>query len=268
MRTAFRSDDLIASYSSKGPTLLDHIVKPDIVAPGNQMISLVASKSTVASNSTVNRILYSEYQKTSSKSYSGDYYKLSGTSMAAATVSGTAALMLHNDWSLTPDSIKARLMRSATKAFPTYSVSTDPLTGIQYTSQYDVFTVGAGYLDVWSALNETASVDFSSTAASPSAIYDAAQGTVRIVNTDTSIWGKAAVWGTAAVWGSAAVWGTSVFVDGQAAVWGSSAIWGSAAVWGTSNTKGNVAIWGTAAVWGTSTKPAGESLTQLINGDK
>jgi serine protease AprX len=30
MGTANRSDDLIASYSSKGPTLLDHIVKPDI----------------------------------------------------------------------------------------------------------------------------------------------------------------------------------------------------------------------------------------------
>src|SRR5712691_2699138 len=30
-----RSNSLIASYSSKGPTLLDHVVKPDIVAPGN-----------------------------------------------------------------------------------------------------------------------------------------------------------------------------------------------------------------------------------------
>jgi len=33
--TPVRSDDLIASYSSKGPTLVDHFVKPDIVAPGN-----------------------------------------------------------------------------------------------------------------------------------------------------------------------------------------------------------------------------------------
>src|SRR5256714_949357 len=28
-------DDIIATYSSKGPSLVDHIVKPDLVAPGN-----------------------------------------------------------------------------------------------------------------------------------------------------------------------------------------------------------------------------------------
>ena len=34
METVSRADDLIASYSSKGPTLIDHVVKPDLVAPG------------------------------------------------------------------------------------------------------------------------------------------------------------------------------------------------------------------------------------------
>src|SRR5271165_4985828 len=38
MNTPSRTDDLIASYSSKGPTSIDHIVKPDLVAPGNQVI--------------------------------------------------------------------------------------------------------------------------------------------------------------------------------------------------------------------------------------
>jgi serine protease AprX len=42
MGTPTRADDLIASYSSKGPTLLDHVVKPDIFAPGNLMISVLA----------------------------------------------------------------------------------------------------------------------------------------------------------------------------------------------------------------------------------
>jgi len=36
--TSSRADDHIASYSSKGPTLFDHIVKPDLVAPGNRII--------------------------------------------------------------------------------------------------------------------------------------------------------------------------------------------------------------------------------------
>src|SRR5205823_11310916 len=43
-----RSDDLIASYSSKGPTYIDLTVKPDIVAPGNQVVSLLAPGSTLA----------------------------------------------------------------------------------------------------------------------------------------------------------------------------------------------------------------------------
>src|SRR5208282_1418967 len=40
MGTPTRADDLIATYSSKGPTAIDHIVKPDIVAPGNLQVSL------------------------------------------------------------------------------------------------------------------------------------------------------------------------------------------------------------------------------------
>ncbi len=42
MGTPTRNDDLIASYSSKGPTAIDHIVKPDLVAPGNLLVSLEA----------------------------------------------------------------------------------------------------------------------------------------------------------------------------------------------------------------------------------
>src|SRR6266700_7558759 len=41
MGTATRSDDLIASYSSKGPTAFDHYVKPDILAPGNRIVSTI-----------------------------------------------------------------------------------------------------------------------------------------------------------------------------------------------------------------------------------
>jgi hypothetical protein len=48
MGTPGRSDDLVASYSSKGPTQVDHIVKPDIMAPGNQVVSLLAYDATLA----------------------------------------------------------------------------------------------------------------------------------------------------------------------------------------------------------------------------
>src|SRR5580698_8694178 len=51
MGTPARVDDLIASYSSKGPTVVDAVVKPDLVAPGNLLTSLEAPNST----------LYNEY---------------------------------------------------------------------------------------------------------------------------------------------------------------------------------------------------------------
>jgi hypothetical protein len=57
-----RADDLIASYSSKEPTLLDHIVKPDIVAPGNLMTSVFASSSaTLVKTSPKNIVALSSY---------------------------------------------------------------------------------------------------------------------------------------------------------------------------------------------------------------
>src|SRR5262249_20912264 len=45
--TPTRLDDTVASYSSKGPTLIDHVVKPDLVAPGNRIISLQAPGSYI-----------------------------------------------------------------------------------------------------------------------------------------------------------------------------------------------------------------------------
>ena len=47
--TMATSDDLIASYSSRGPTNVDLIAKPDVVAPGNLVDSLLAPGSTLAS---------------------------------------------------------------------------------------------------------------------------------------------------------------------------------------------------------------------------
>ena len=47
MGTYDRTDDLIASYSSKGPSFGDFVVKPDLVAPGNQVVSLLAPGATL-----------------------------------------------------------------------------------------------------------------------------------------------------------------------------------------------------------------------------
>jgi subtilase family protein len=66
--------------------------------------------------------------------------------MAIPVVSGAVADLLQAKPSLTPDQVKALLMLTAYKAFPTSSMVTDG--GENYVSYYDIFTVGAGYLDL------------------------------------------------------------------------------------------------------------------------
>jgi serine protease AprX len=54
MDTYSRTDDLIASYSSKGPSLYDNVVKPDLVAPGNQVVSVEAAGNNTLFNNYPN----------------------------------------------------------------------------------------------------------------------------------------------------------------------------------------------------------------------
>ncbi len=156
--STLRSNSLIASYSSKGPTLLDHVVKPDIVAPGNRVVSLYApavwNSATGQYNTEAlpqeypqNLVSYPYYDGSNSLGYSNYLYFLSGTSMATPVVSGAAALLVQAQPRITPDQVKARLMKTAYKAFPSTSATVDPVTGVTYVSEYDIFTVGAGYLD-------------------------------------------------------------------------------------------------------------------------
>ncbi|HUA17822.1 MAG TPA: S8 family peptidase [Bryobacteraceae bacterium] len=238
--TATRSDDLIASYSSKGPTLLDHVVKPDLVAPGNLIISVLGDGT-----------LPQEYPQSVVDT---NYFMLSGTSMAAPMVSGAAAMLLQQNPNLTPDQVKARLMATAWKNFPVSSTATDPTTGITYTSYYDIFTVGAGYLDVWAALNSGALANGS--AASPIATYNSTDGSVTLSNLS----GQSVIWGTSLIWGTSVIWGTS-------AVSGDSLIWGTSVIWGTSAPSNLSIIWGTSLIWGTSV-PTGQTSLVAIDGEQ
>src|SRR3954463_7875041 len=185
METPERTDALIASYSSKGPTLIDAVVKPDIVAPGNLLVSLETA-GTLYNMYPGSRVPYSFYMVGGSSAPSSSYFTLSGTSMATGVVSGVVADLLQKSPRLTPDQVKARLMKTAWKSLPAFSSVTDPDTGITYTDQDDVFTVGAGYVDVDAAL---ASQDVASLSAlSPTAVYDPKSGNVSMSTDPSAVW--------------------------------------------------------------------------------
>ena len=244
--TPSRADDQIASYSSKGPTLFDHVVKPDLVAPGNRIISLYTSGITLDQLYPGNEIPNSLYQKNGNSTASTSYFILSGTSMATPVVSGAAALLLQQNPSLTPDQVKARLMKTAYKNLIPYTSVTDPLTGQIYNSQSDIFTVGAGYLDIQAVTLASTDLAASNTgsASSPAATQDSS-GNIVLVNGSSVVWGKSVIWGTAVVWGNSVIWGTDV--SGQSVLWGKLGLLGSqrsvqgySVVWGKSVCVGQI----------------------------
>ena len=177
--------------------------------------------------------------------------------MATPVVSGAAALMIQSDPTLTPDTVKARLMKSATKVFPGVSTATDPLTGQVYVDYYDIFTVGAGYLDIEGALLGTDTVPTTLSAKSPTAVYDPVTGSVYLASDDMELWDSSIVWGSSVVWGTTVFSGSTV--DGQSVVWGNSVVWGS-------NTQdGFSVIWGSSVIWGNTTRA--ESMSVLTKGE-
>jgi serine protease AprX len=227
--TGSRLDDTIASYSSKGPSLLDHIVKPDLVAPGNRVVSLDSPGNKLG---TLN--------STFIVGANGKYLRLSGTSMAAPIVAGAAALMVQKDPAITPDTVKARLMKTAWKGYPVSSWGYD-VWGHSYFSQYDVFTIGAGYVDIYSALKNTDVVNGG--APSPVAVMDPATGQVTLNNSQSITWGNSITWGSSIIWGNSIVWGGN-------AVLSDSIIWGNSIIWGQTGVAANSIIWGNSIVWG------------------
>jgi serine protease AprX len=97
--TADRRDDVVAPFSSVGPTV-DGVAKPDLVAPGISIVSVRAPGSWADLDRPEARV-------------GSAYFKGTGTSQAAAVVSGIAALLFEADSSLTPDEAKAALMGSS-----------------------------------------------------------------------------------------------------------------------------------------------------------
>ena len=240
--TIWRYDDVMAAYSSRGPTAVDYEAKPDLVAPGTGIVSLSDPASTLYATKAA--YLLSGARATSYR----PYLSLSGTSMAAPVVSGTVALMLQANPTLTPNMVKAIL---------------------QYTSQtysgYDALTQGAGFLNTRGAVQLAR-------------FFRTAREGDRLPM--SRAWSKQIIWGNHRLAGgvirpnanafeATTVWGSMFDASGDNIVWGTlfagdddNIVWGTLdfldnIVWGTVlDTNGDNIVWGTFLdgdniVWGT-----------------
>jgi serine protease AprX len=237
-----QASQTVASYSSKGPTLIDHVVKPDLAAPGNQVTSLIDTNGWLAANYPNYDVFPCSLFTCGPTVGSPEYYQLSGTSMATPVVSGAAALLLQQNPTMTPDQVKARLMKTAWKGFGHYTSAKDN-HGNSYNLQHDIFAIGAGFVDVAAAL--------ASTDLAPSNVGAAVSPTVSFDPTTQEAWlipYPNSVWNSAVLWGDAVVWGDAVFTGN--CVQGYAVVWGDAVVWGASTTQGFAVVWGDALVWG------------------
>ncbi|OGO14808.1 MAG: hypothetical protein A2Z14_06180, partial [Chloroflexi bacterium RBG_16_48_8] len=95
--TANRSDDTIPTWSAHGVTM-DGVVKPDVYAPGRHIISVLSSKSPWAT------------QYPDRVYGNGQYFRMSGTSMAAPIVAGAIADWILGNPGHSPNEIKYLLM--------------------------------------------------------------------------------------------------------------------------------------------------------------
>jgi serine protease AprX len=237
--TVDRRDDKMALYSSRGPTMIDFAVKPDLVAPGTGTVSLAAQDSVFYLTKTT--YLVSSLRLSSLLSPM-PYLTLSGTSMATPVVSGTVALMLEANPSLTPNMVKAILQFTS-----------------EVKSQYDFLTQGAGFLNTLGAVRLSRYF---------------ATGQKGDHYPDMRSWSRHIFWGNKRVrggvltpggtaWALNIVWGDSVTPGGQNIVWGENCtnaqcdniVWGNNIVWGDTDANDNI-VWGNTdgdnIVWGNS----------------
>jgi hypothetical protein len=145
-RYTVSGDDELAGYSSRGPTE-SAFVKPDVLVPASRTIAPMPDASFLAREIPEARIhdrADVDYG-IGAPSLAHTYYQLSGTSMAAAEVSGLAALILQANPALTNDQVKYRLLATARPAL-------DTTTG---QPAYSFWEQGAGRVDVQQAVFTT-----------------------------------------------------------------------------------------------------------------
>ena len=189
-QTANRSDDTVASYSSRGPTLVDGIAKPDLVAIGSSVVASCSPDAQLA-RSHPEAVVYSE-------GGTPVYLKMSGTSVAAPVVAGTIALMLQANPSLSPRQVKAILRFSAQRLA---SLQTLP-------AALALVTQGAGLVNSEAAVRVARAFNSNANRVPAGGILIGSNSNLGPTNANLEF--------TSIVAGEAVAWGNCIYSDGVA----------------------------------------------------
>ena len=222
------ADDGVADSSSRGPTRFDLLAKPDLVAPGVNIVSLAAKGS----------LLFERYPNLRVAGSGGkpEYFTLSGTSMASPAVAGAAALLLRENQLLPVNALKIALQFTARKL---------PLA--------DVLTEGAGALNITGALMIADAIN-------PNVPHGKTWLTKRLTASNADAAGNTIHWSRRIIYGDRFV--RPKFAEIHLIRWDDDLVWAYDAlkdniVWGNDNIvwgNGDNIVWGNAAddniVWG------------------
>jgi serine protease AprX len=227
-----RDDDRIAAYSSRGPSWYDGFAKPDLSAPGDNLLSVAALGSTL-------RLAQER------RGNVGNYMRLSGTSMAAGVATGMVVRVLQANHDLTPNALKMVLQYSSI-----------PVKGDD--GYADALTQGAGSI-VGGALTLARAINPAAPVGSNWLVASVAPSST--IGDQTYVWAQRMIWGNhiargagvveeqRPAWALQIVWGEGL-EDDDNIVWGNildiddNIVWGNNLVWENSQEGDDNIVWG------------------------
>lgn len=211
--TALRADDVVADFSSRGPTLFDGVSKPDLIAPGVSLPLPAPCRATLKRQGTFARLKHRELRGR------GCWLEASGTSFSAPIVAGAVALMLEANPALTPTQVKAILQLTA-----------QPMEGGHPLEQ------GAGQLNIAGAV-ELAALWRADAAPGEALLTEPLpDAPASLIDGEEVVWGNGIIWNGYVAWYAAwlqqdldvSYWGT---LGGTGIIWNGRAADADELVW-------------------------------------
>jgi serine protease AprX len=244
-KTADRTDDEVSKFSSRGPTWYDGLIKPDVLAPGQGLVSIANSRSKLYSDPLLRDVVT-------------PYIKLSGTSMATGVTSGVVALVIEAHRkahptapALTPNLLKAILQYTA------IPVADDDTTTPAALEQ------GAGGVNAAGAQALARAIDTSMPVGTSWLEYGVLP--MSVLGGVNAQWAEHIVWGDRVVGGDTITWSLNAW--SEHIVWGDSdehIVWGDRVVQGIDVVADSFSAWSEHIVWGDAVRVVWSDLDEHI----